>query len=100
MILNAATTAAESSAAQSLGFLRMSAANARTFLTDLRNGRFPIIAMGDEDGTVQIEFEIAETGLVLSVHNPSEPHASRRLVIEQSFDIKSIANDLLTDLAL
>jgi hypothetical protein len=33
-----------------VGFLRMSAANARAFLTDLRKGRSPIIATGDEDG--------------------------------------------------
>ena len=43
-----------SSSSRTLGFLRMSAANARAFLTDLRNGRSPIVATGDEDGTVQI----------------------------------------------
>ena len=41
-----------------LGFLRMSAANARTFLADLRNGASPIVGTGDEDGTVQIEYEV------------------------------------------
>ena len=54
----------------------MSAATAREFLTDLRNGRSPIVAAGDEDGTVQIKFEITESGPIFSVHQPGERCAS------------------------
>ena len=35
---------------------------ARSFLTDLRNGRSPILAMGDEDGDVQIEYGGTDSG--------------------------------------
>jgi hypothetical protein len=76
----------------------MSAANTRAFLTDLRNGRSPIVATGDEDGTVQIEYEITETGPVFSVRKPGQRHPLRRVVIERSFDMKNTANELLADL--
>ena len=79
-------------------FLRMSAANARGFLINLRDGRSPIVATGDEDGTVQIEFESTEVGLVVSVHELGQPHAMRSWVIGRSFDIKDAANELLADL--
>jgi hypothetical protein len=79
-------------------FLRMSAANARGFLINLRDGRSPIVATGDEDGTVQIEFESTEVGLVVSVHELGQPHAVRSWVIGRSFDIKAAANELLADL--
>jgi hypothetical protein len=49
------------------GFVRMSATNARAFLTDLRGGRSPIVGMGDEDGTVQIEYEIRAVDSVFLV---------------------------------
>jgi hypothetical protein len=87
-----------SSAPQALGFLRMSAANARAFLTDLRNGRFPSVATGDEDGTVQIECESTEAGAVLLVHKPGEQHASLRLAIDKGYDLKVIGDELLADL--
>ena len=76
----------------------MSAANARGFLINLRDGRSPIVATGDEDGTVQIEFESTEVGLVVSVHELEQPHAVRSWVIGRGFDIKATANELLADL--
>jgi hypothetical protein len=48
---------------KSIGFLRMSASNARAFLADLSAGRSPIVATRDEDGDVQIEYKSTETGL-------------------------------------
>jgi hypothetical protein len=76
----------------------MSAANARAFLTDLRNGRSPIVATGDEDGTVQIEYEITETGPVFWVCKPGQHQPLCRVVIVQSFDMKQTADELLGDL--
>lgn len=87
-----------SSSSRSVGFLRMSAANARAFLTDLRNGRSPIVATGDEDGTVQIEYEITESEPVFLVRKPGQRHASHRCVINRNFDMKTTANELLADL--
>ena len=86
------------SSSQTLGFLRMSAANARAFLTDLRNGRSPIVATGDEDGTVQIEYEITDAGLVLLVRKPGQQRALHRWVIDRKYDLKTTANELLADL--
>ena len=65
-----------------LGFLRMSGPNARAFLTELRNGRSPIVVTGDEDGTVEIEWEITESAPVLLVHKPGERHTLHRCVID------------------
>jgi len=98
MTVHIVADAVGSSSSHTLGFLRMSAANARTFLTDLRNGRAPIFAMGDEDGTVQIELEITEAGPALLVRKPGQRHALRRWVIDASIDLKTMANELLSDL--
>src|SRR6478736_7312377 len=46
MTVHIVADAAAPSSSRTLGFLRMSAANARAFLTDLRNGRSPIVATG------------------------------------------------------
>ena len=86
------------SASHTLGFLRMSAANARAFLTDLRNGRSPIVATGDEDGTVQIEYEVTEGGPVLLVRKPGQQHALHCLLIDRGLDLKTIADELVADL--
>jgi hypothetical protein len=86
------------SSANTLGYLRMSAANARTFLTDMGNGRSPIVAAGDEDGTVRIEFEVTETGMIMSVCSLDERPASHRCIIDRGFDLKALANELLADL--
>ena len=87
-----------SSAAHTLGLLRMSAANARAFLTDLRNGRSPIVATGDEDGTVQIQYEITGAGPVFFVRNSGEQRALHCCIIDRGFDLKTTADELLANL--
>ncbi len=57
-----------------LDFVRGSAPNARAFLMDLRNGRSPIVVVGDEGGTVEIDCDITEAGFVFMVRKPGEPH--------------------------
>jgi hypothetical protein len=98
MTVNIVADAVGPSSSHTLGSLRMSAANARAFLIDLRNGRSPIVATGDEDGTVQIEYEITEAGPVLLVRKPGQQQALRRRVIDRTFDLKTTANELLADL--
>jgi hypothetical protein len=98
MTVHIVADAVRSSPLHTLGFLRMSAANARTFLTDLRNGCSPVVATGDEEGTVEIKYEITEAGPVLLVHTPGQRHALHRWVIDRSFDLKKAANELLADL--
>ena len=98
MTIHVVADAAGSSSPPALGILQMSAANARAFLTDLRNGRSPIVATGDEGGTVQIEYEITDAGPVLLIRRPGQRHALHRWVIDRSFDLKTTADELLTDL--
>jgi hypothetical protein len=98
MTIHMAVDAAGSSFSHTLGFLRMSAANARTFLTDLRNGCSPIVATGDEDGTVQIEFGITDAGPVLLVCKPGQRQVLHRWAIDKRFDLKTTADELLADL--
>ena len=98
MTVHIIVDAAGQSSSHTLGVLRMSAANARAFLTDLREGRAPIVATGDEDGTVQIEYEITDAGPVLLVRKPGQRHALHRWVIDRTIDLKATANDLLSDL--
>jgi hypothetical protein len=86
------------SASRAVGFLRMSAAKARAFLADLLSGRSPVVATGDEDGTVQIEYEMTEAGPVFSVRKPGQQHALHRSVFNRSLDLKTMANELLADL--
>jgi len=90
--------AVEHGSSHRFGFLQMSAANARMFLTDLRNGRSSIVAMGDEDGTVQITFEVTDAGVAFEVQKTSEPRALCRCEMDRTFDIKSMADELLGDL--
>jgi hypothetical protein len=89
-----------SSASSAVGFLRMSAANVRTFLTELLNGRSPIVAAGDEAGTVEIECEMTEAGPVVSIRKPGQRDRLHRCLINQSYDMKATANELLADLGL
>jgi hypothetical protein len=98
MTIHVIADAAEPSSAHTLGFLRMSAANAREFLAKLRDRHSPIVATGDEDGTVQIEFETAESGSAFSVRKHGEQCASRRCLIDRTFDMNLTANELLGDL--
>lgn len=87
-----------SSASHPFGFLQMSAQSARELLTAIRNGHSPIIAVGDEDGTVQIKFEASGSEAVFSVYKPGEQDALRQGEIDRGFDMKSMANELLADL--
>jgi hypothetical protein len=98
MTIHVVADAVGESSSHTLGFLRMSAANARAFLTDLRDGRSPIIAIGDEDATVQIEYEIREAGPVFVVRKARQRHALHRCIVDRSFDMKTTANELLADL--
>jgi hypothetical protein len=86
------------SSSQTIGYLRISAANARAFLADLRNGRSPTVATGDEYGTVQIEYKTTEAGPAFLVRKPDQPHVVHRSIIDWSFDMKAVADELLTDL--
>ena len=88
----------EPSSSHTLGFLRMLAANARAFLTDLRNGRSPIVALGDEDGTGQMKFEFNDSEPTFLIHKPGGPCTMRRCIIERTFDIRLMAGELLADL--
>ena len=90
--------AAGASSPQDLGFLRMSAPNARAFLADLGNGRSPVVATGDEDGEVQIEYESTEAGPVLMVRKPSDREAIYRSIIDTGCDLSAMTNVLLADL--
>jgi hypothetical protein len=83
-----------------LGFLQMSAGNAMAFITDLRNGNSPIVATGDEGGTVQVEIEIAEAGLVLFICKPGHRDALHRWIIGRSLDLRTVADELLADLGV
>ena len=98
MTVHIVADAAGQPSSHTLGFLRMSAANARAFLIDLRNGRSPIVGTGDEDGTLQIEYEITEAGPVLLIRKPGQRNALHRWVIDRRIDLKTTANELLVDL--
>ena len=47
--------------------------------------------MGDEDGTVQIEYEITEAEPVMLVRKPGQRHVLHRWVIDQGFLIVDFA---------
>jgi hypothetical protein len=98
MTIHIVQDAVDASAAQTLGFLRMSAATARSFLTDLRNGRSPILAMGDEDGDVQIEYGSTDSEPVLKVRKPGAQEVLHCRTIEKGLDLSATANELLADL--
>jgi hypothetical protein len=98
MTVHIVVDAVGQSSSHTLGFLRMSAANARAFLTGLRNGCSPIVAMGDEGGTVQIEYEITDAGPVLLIRKPGQQHVLHRWVMDQRFDLNTTADELLADL--
>jgi hypothetical protein len=89
-----------SSAPHAIGFLRMSASKARTFLTDLLDDSRPVVATGDEDGDVQIEYDTMETGPVLIARNTGERETYHRWIIDGDIDLKAMAGELLADLGL
>lgn len=97
MTIDIAAQSTGSSSPSPLGFIRMSAAHARAFLTGLRNGS-PIVAMGDEEGTVQLDYEITQTESVILVRQLAQRHTTHRCVIDGGFDLKTLADELLADL--
>jgi hypothetical protein len=68
------------------------------FLTNLRDGRSPVVARGDEDGDVQIEYESMEARAVLIARKPGERDALHRCIIDREADLTTIATELLADL--
>jgi hypothetical protein len=90
----------DGSVSHTVGLLKMSATNARRFLTDLRNRRSPIIAKGDEGGTVEIEYELTGMHHVFLVHILGERHIMCRVLRDVNCGIEAAANDLLADLGL
>jgi len=87
-------------ASHRLDFVRMSDANVRVFLTDLRNGRSPIVGTGDEGGTVEIVYEVTQGRPVFLIRKPGHQRALHHLVIDRSFDLKTAADDLLADVGV
>jgi hypothetical protein len=83
---------------RTIGFLRMSANTARTFLAEVQKERTPILVTGDEDGTVQIEYEITVAGHVFLVRTSGQRLELSRCIIDKGFDLKAIAYGLLADL--
>ena len=98
MSIHAVAATSGQSSPETLGFLRMSAASARAFLVELRNGQSGIVATGDEAGTVQIEYESTIAGSVFAVGKPGERHTWRRLVLDRGFDMTGAVDALLADL--
>lgn len=97
-VMTVHVTAVEAGSSHRLGFLQMSADNARVFLTDLKNRRSSVVALGDEDGTVQITFDVSDDGVVFAVHQTVEPGVLRRGLIDRTFDMTRMAEELLDDL--
>ena len=93
-----AKTVAAPSPSHPLGFLRMSASNARAFLIALRNGAYPVVATGDEDGTWEIELDLAEGAPVVSARERGAGHALHCWNLDRRFDLKAAADGLLADL--
>jgi len=79
-----------------IGFLRMSADAARRSLTDLRDGRFPIVTMGDEDGSVEIVYEVTDREFIFSIRKAGLVFGELR--IDDRFDVDAAAKHLLVDL--
>lgn len=83
-----------------VGHLKMSASDARRFLTDLRNRQSPIIAKGDEDGTVEIECTFTGSRHIFSVRTLGEGRVMCRVLSGVELDIETVASDLLADLGV
>lgn len=90
----------EGDVSHTVGLLKMSATVARRFLTDLRNRRSPIIAKGDEDGTVEIACEFIGSRATFSVRTPGEGHVICRVLSDKESDIETVAHHLLADLGV
>lgn len=78
----------------------MSASHAMRLFTDLRNRRSPILANGDEDGTVEIECKFTGIRHAFSVRKLGERHVMCRVISDAEFDIETAPHDLLADLGV
>jgi hypothetical protein len=70
---------------------------AKTFLLALRNGEAPAV-IADSRGLFQIEFAIAEDGSSFTVSQPGQAGTVQRFNAGSSFDVKTMAAQLLADL--
>ena len=95
-IARASMTIHVAAGSHAVGFLRMSASNARKFLTDLRNDQPRIVATGNEDGDVQIEYDSTGGEPVLMVRRPAERNPLGRWMLDR--DLKTAVDELLADL--
>jgi len=77
---------------RAVGSLRMSADAARRFLADLRNGH--AVARGDEDGTLEVAYEIGE----FLLRDAGECHILCRFPCQHGREIEVAASHLLADL--
>ena len=84
-------------ASNTRGSLQMSAERARDFLTKLRT-RSPVVAVGDEGGTVEIAFATTQAGPVFSINKPGVQDALHHCRIDPRFDMERAVDELLADL--
>jgi hypothetical protein len=87
----------EGRVSHTVGHLKMSAGDAMRFLTHLRNRRSPIIAKGDEDGTMEIECELTGSRPIFSVRTLGEGRIMCRVFGDVALNIETMANHLLAD---
>lgn len=87
-----------SGTSDNLGYLQMSAARAREFLIALRDARSPLVATGDENGTLEITWQSSGSGSIFSIHPLGERHVLHHCLIDQAFDMEFVTNELLADL--
>jgi hypothetical protein len=90
----------EGHVSHTVGLLKMSASDAVRFLTDLRNRRSPIIAKGDEDGTVEIECAFTGSRHIFSVRALGKGRVMCRVLSDVEFNIDTVASRLLADLGV
>jgi hypothetical protein len=98
MIIHVSTDAAEGCSPHMLASFEMSPVKAEQFLTGLRNEQSPITIRGGPGGSMEIGCEFTESGLVVTVQEPSRGTALRRFSIDRTFDVRAMANHLLADL--
>ena len=81
------------SSSDTLGFLRMSAANARAFLTNLRDESSPIVATGTRTAQCRSNLRARTPGLSV-VGKPGQRNDLHRWVIDWRLDLETAADEL------
>ncbi len=56
--------------------------------------------MGDEGGTVELECEITGTAPVMLIRELAQGYTTHRCIIDEAFDLKTMAGELLADLGV